>query len=45
MTTAEKMHRGLERIRRKKVIRQMVIESARKHGIEVEEYGDADDGN
>ena len=45
MTPVEKMRRGLERIKRKKMIRQMVIESARKHGIEVDESGDTDGGN
>jgi hypothetical protein len=38
-TPSQKLRRGLAELRRKKMIRQMVIDSARRHGIEVKEDG------
>ncbi len=38
-TPSQKLRRGLAELRRKKMIKQMVIDCARRHGIEVNDDG------
>ncbi len=39
-TTTQKMYRGMEELRRRKIIRQLVIDSARQHGFEIREISE-----